>query len=1023
MFANSGDQRSGVGVKWGTPFARDRVQGLRFEEKSHLFGVQKTEHETLQPSRNLWVGNVSQHVTETELAEQFSRFGEVENITVYSARNYAFINFRKEEDAVIAKRSLQGVVLGGLALRIEFAKGDSHLSSIHHADDLQRPRDERRFADMMGLSGARDSRILVSNPDVSLSEKHKGDKDAEPSEVLWIGFPAYMKVDEMNLRRVFSPFGDIEHVTTFPGRTYAFVQFRSVVAACRAKEALQGKLFNNPRVNICFSKSEVGPVEHGRISANGTLAFSHKVPAHSGVGAKVAENLRQERTQAIASGRLCMPSASFGPNSDRMLSGSNVNFMGRVSSMRTMSAESKIGSGYDDIRATRIGSEIGVAKEVTDLPLNSPGVERSPYWRSNASDKFRGSGPCFEDNWDSSADDVSGRDIKRPRFAAIPGRDPSDLAYSEQGRDLQQFCSPRTGAVNPGPESYRFSRFPIGTDGDLGASHRSSNLISESTRHSIRPSQQLDRPWNVPNNFEQGIASSIPPPLDSGKWDGSVSDAHHGTLNEEWKWQGTIAKGGTPVCRARCFPVGKVLDVTLPEFLNCTARTGLDMLAKHFYQAGSVGVVFFVPETDPDIIPYNEFMHYLGEKQRAAVTKLAEGTTLFLVPPSQFSEQVLKVPGKVSISGVILKFPQPNSSYGPPHLPSSELMNTQPPSFLHKPSLSSGVPMHEDSTYPKPPSPLHQQRYSGQGNASLYSENYQSPSRSFSSFQVGPPSVAVSSVYQTQGSGASPPSGSFEGTMKVTVVNDNIRHHLSSPNQGSVSPWSSLNQERSHVSNSRAGTFVTDSSTYLMPLQSEFPSTQNSFPVQQQQSCAAAANSEQHFMGAPNNPTIGGPTDQNQHLHHPMPPASGSIPLQPDHLAQLANLLGQQSHSSQPSVAQPLQENEQKPPPPMPQAVPNFTPVQQSNMHIHSNAPFNSTSGQFTYGQPLQQQTSQQGMLSHAGHLSDVGAEAIAPENQKQNDSREESESDPQKRLQATLQLAAALLQQIQQQARVGDPQ
>jgi RNA recognition motif-containing protein len=59
------------------------------------------------------------------LAEQFSRFGEIESITVYSARNYAFINFRKEEDAVIAKRSLQGLVLSGLPLRIEFAKGVS----------------------------------------------------------------------------------------------------------------------------------------------------------------------------------------------------------------------------------------------------------------------------------------------------------------------------------------------------------------------------------------------------------------------------------------------------------------------------------------------------------------------------------------------------------------------------------------------------------------------------------------------------------------------------------------------------------------------------------------------------------------------------------------------------------------------------------------------------------------------------------------------------------------------------------
>ncbi|KAH9312397.1 hypothetical protein KI387_027432 [Taxus chinensis] len=417
MFANTRDQRNGIGVKWGTSYAKDRLQGPRFDEKPHLFGVQKMEHDALQTSRNLWVGNVSQHVTETLLAEQFSRFGEVEGITVYSSRNYAFINFRKEEDAVIAKRSLQGLVLGGLALRIEFAKGDSHPSSIQHADDLTRFRDERRFADMTGLSGTRDSRVLGSNLDASLSEKHKGDKDAEPSEVLWIGFPAYMKVDEMSLRRVFDPFGEIEHVTTFPGRTYAFVQFRSVVAACRAKEALQGKLFNNPRVNICFSKSEVGPVEHARNSTNGSLAYSHKVATNSGVGSKVVENAREERHHGITSGGLCLPSASFGSNLERTLSGSNVNITSRASSMRTISTVSKIGSGYDDIRGTRIGSEMGVARETPDLPMNSPSVERSPFWRSNALDKSRGGGPCYEDIWDSSGDDVSNRDVKRPRFA------------------------------------------------------------------------------------------------------------------------------------------------------------------------------------------------------------------------------------------------------------------------------------------------------------------------------------------------------------------------------------------------------------------------------------------------------------------------------------------------------------------------------------------------------------------------------------------------------------------------------
>ncbi|KAI7996365.1 Flowering time control protein FPA [Camellia lanceoleosa] len=102
-------------------------------------------------------------------------------------------------------------------------------------------------------------------------------------------------------------------------------------------------------------------------------------------------------------------------------------------------------------------------------------------------------------------------------------------------------------------------------------------------------------------------------------------------------------------------------STTRPEFLDYTARTGLDMLAKHYHQAASAWVVFFVPGSDGDIGFYNEFMHYPEEKRRAAVVKLDERTTLFLVP-LQFSAKVLKVPGQLSISSVILRLEHSGSN-------------------------------------------------------------------------------------------------------------------------------------------------------------------------------------------------------------------------------------------------------------------------------------------------------------------------------------------------------------------------
>jgi RNA recognition motif-containing protein len=84
-------------------------------------------------------------------------------------------------------------------------------------------------------------------------------KEGEPSDTLWIGFPPPSKVDEEGLRRAFLLFGEVERITTFPDRSYCFVQFRNVDEAMRAKDGLQGRLLNDPRILIRFSSNEGAP--------------------------------------------------------------------------------------------------------------------------------------------------------------------------------------------------------------------------------------------------------------------------------------------------------------------------------------------------------------------------------------------------------------------------------------------------------------------------------------------------------------------------------------------------------------------------------------------------------------------------------------------------------------------------------------------------------------------------------------------------------------------------------------------
>ncbi|PSR96427.1 RNA-binding protein like, partial [Actinidia chinensis var. chinensis] len=118
-------------------YRRDYPQ--RSEEKSHHI------RNNAPPSRHLWVGNLSHNLAERTLANHFLQFGELESVAFQPGRSYAFINFKNDEDAFVAVRALQGFVVGGNALKIEFAKADKSSTPSRDEDYLQY-RDEQRSA-------------------------------------------------------------------------------------------------------------------------------------------------------------------------------------------------------------------------------------------------------------------------------------------------------------------------------------------------------------------------------------------------------------------------------------------------------------------------------------------------------------------------------------------------------------------------------------------------------------------------------------------------------------------------------------------------------------------------------------------------------------------------------------------------------------------------------------------------------------------------------------------------------------
>lgn len=78
--------------------------------------------ESTTPSNNLWVGNLTPDVSDSDLMNLFAQYGALDSVTSYSARSYAFVFFKRVEDAKAAKNALQGFHFRGNSLKIEFAR-------------------------------------------------------------------------------------------------------------------------------------------------------------------------------------------------------------------------------------------------------------------------------------------------------------------------------------------------------------------------------------------------------------------------------------------------------------------------------------------------------------------------------------------------------------------------------------------------------------------------------------------------------------------------------------------------------------------------------------------------------------------------------------------------------------------------------------------------------------------------------------------------------------------------------------
>ncbi|RRT84835.1 hypothetical protein B296_00013158 [Ensete ventricosum] len=751
-------------------------------------------------------------------------------------------------------------------------------ASISSQDDGYSQLEERYSIERGEPLFRRDVRAHRQSPEKSY-EKNKGSRSTEPSEVLWIGFPVYLNVEEEALRRAFSPFGEIENISTFPGRSYAFVRYQSIVAACRAKEALQGKLFNNPRVHICFARSEFSSTEYGRNSSSASILPHLKPNYQPGLSDHSAETSHWGRGFDSHIGEFPIASpqdASFIRPGDASFTG----FEGNSSIRAGAGPGSIFTSDIEHNRLQELGSERRMSEELYEHYRNSPAAERHGRWHDVPFERLQRT-PPLEDSW--GVEDHTFPLTKKPKIDTFSDKELPEYPFSDMEQGKRDFGLPKFSPNLP-----------------YGAAYNRS----------------------------------------------------------------------------------------------------LDMLAKHYYQAAGTWVVFFVPETDADIVFYNEFMHYLGEKQRAAVAKLGEKVTLFLVPPSDFSEQVLKVPGKVSISGVILKFQQPGSNFGSLHHP-LEAGEPKLPPLVHQ-SIDV-VNRHEDTSFAKPRSP--DLRAFSQG------QNYFSPSSG-----LLPPPPPTFPPPQKRGDNF-PYSGSMHPMEKLPDYHMESRQDQpQSPSPARSSKWSN----QMHIPTSDRGDFPPTMPSAVSHLSSNSDAESYLLGNYKVAQGSASSNYAPESSGIP---TLNSkyPTQEGT-----KPQVSSNLPLslQPEQFAQLAVLLGQQkqagkepalSADGQNKLANLLQISSSHAQSPVMSVQATDPHAQTSTTHAYSSLPPNLLGTQLNQVPQYQQQPSN---VSAVQPVVNAGQQN---NQQAPNNSREDAEADPQKRLQATLQLAAALLQQIQQQSKTAD--
>ncbi|KAL0368637.1 UNVERIFIED_CONTAM: Flowering time control protein FPA [Sesamum calycinum] len=504
-----------------------------------------------KPSNILWVAGINQSVSKEELEKEFIKFGEIQRLRYVRDQNIAYIYYESVEDAVAAQQSMNGKQIGVHHIHVDFLRSQS-LRSEQGPGPKEGQHGERNL-ESSGIQWTA-QHSLKNYPDSSLAGATiqnqslrigSQEGDSQCSKVLLIRYPPPLVIEEHMLHSAFSQFGEIKRINTSADMHCALVEFRTEEEASCARECLQGKLFNDPRISIEYSSGELG-------------------------------------------GRARLSEYPYRPVQMDML----------------------------DLSRPVLASSGPHLPDVVTRPITGPCIMFEPVTP----------GPSHQ----TPAGEPNLR-----RLSSAPGK----ISFPSPGFSLLNKC------VSGGWDGFR-----------------SNELHRESKR------SRFDAPWSAEVKETEGENYLTTQSVDTTDAVGHQRDC---------MWRGTIAKGGSTVCRARCVAIGERIDTHLPNVVNCSGRIRLDMLNKQYASAIGFNLLLFLPDSEEDFASYTEFLSYLIAKDWAGVAKLDDGTTLFLVPPSNFLTKVLNASAPLRLHGVVKKQRPlrvtysgvPKASISPPEAP------------------------------------------------------------------------------------------------------------------------------------------------------------------------------------------------------------------------------------------------------------------------------------------------------------------------------------------------------------------